>query len=146
MNSRTTSRHSGESEPTTVRGPMTVRGGPTLDAIEIKDLLLRTILGTNPEERVNRQDVVINLTLFADTRQAGESDNIEDTVNYKSITKRVIDLVERSEFLLVEKMAAEIARVGLEDPRVGRVRVSVEKPGALRFARSVGITIERTRE
>jgi D-erythro-7,8-dihydroneopterin triphosphate epimerase len=115
------------------------------DAIEVKDLLLRTILGTNPEERVNRQDVVINLTLYADTRAAGESDNIEDTVNYKSITKRVITLVEQSQFLLVEKMAAEIARVCLEDDRVQRVRVGVEKPGALRFARSVGITIERSR-
>lgn len=115
------------------------------DAIEVQGLLLRTILGTNPEERVNRQDVVINLTLYADTRAAGESDNIEDTVNYRTITKRVIALVEESQFLLVEKMAAEIARVCLEDARVQRVRVSVEKPGALRFARSVGVTIERGR-
>lgn len=115
------------------------------DAIEIKDLMLRTILGTNPEERVNRQDVVISMTLYADTRAAGASDDIEDTVNYKCITKRVIALVESSEFLLVEKMAAEIAGVCLEDERVGRVRVSVQKPGALRFARSVGVTIERSR-
>jgi D-erythro-7,8-dihydroneopterin triphosphate epimerase len=146
MNFRATSPPAGESEPATDRGQKATREEAAWDAIEIKDLLLRTILGTNPEERVNRQDVVINMTLFADTRRAGETDDIEDTVNYKSITKRVIDLVERSEFLLVERMAAEIARVGLEDPRVGRVRVSVEKPGALRFARSVGITIERTRE
>ncbi len=146
MNFRATSPPAGESSPTTDRNPKATREEAAWDAIEIKDLLLRTILGTNPEERVNRQDVVINMTLFADTRRAGETDDIEDTVNYKSITKRVIDLVERSEFLLVERMAAEIARVGLEDPRVGRVRVSVEKPGALRFARSVGITIERTRE
>jgi D-erythro-7,8-dihydroneopterin triphosphate epimerase len=115
------------------------------DTIEIKDLLLRTILGTNPEERVNRQDVLINLTLFADTRRAGESDDIAETVNYKCVTKQVIALVEGSQFLLVEKMAAEIARVCLADERVQRVRVSVEKPGAIRFARSVGVTIERSR-
>lgn len=116
-----------------------------MDVIEIKDLLLRTIVGVNAEERVNRQDVLINLALFVDTRSAGESDAIEQTVDYKRITKRVIETVERSQFYLVEKLAAEIAALCLEDPRVLRVRVSVEKPGAVRFARSVGVTIERSR-
>lgn len=116
------------------------------DQIQIKDLLLRTIIGINEDERNNRQDVLINLTLFADTRQAGISDDISDAVNYRTITKRVIALVENSSYFLVEKLVAEIADLCLQNPQVERVRVSLEKPGALRFARSVGVTIERSRD
>lgn len=116
------------------------------DQIQIKDLHLRTIIGINDEERRNRQDVLINITLHADTRAAGASDDIEDAANYRTITKRVIKLVEESEFFLVERMAAEIAAICLDDPRVERATVRVEKPGALRFARSVGVEIERSRE
>jgi FolB domain-containing protein len=116
------------------------------DLILIRDLLLRAIIGINPEERRNRQDVRINVTLYADTRAAGLSDDIADAVNYRTITKRVIALVEGSQFYLVEKMASEIAAICLEDPRVERARVRVEKPGALRFARSVGVEIERGRD
>ncbi|MCL7453199.1 MAG: 2-amino-4-hydroxy-6-hydroxymethyldihydropteridine diphosphokinase [Anaerolineae bacterium] len=116
------------------------------DRIYIKDLLLRTIVGINLEERQKRQDVLINLTLYADTRPAGASDDIQDAVNYRTITKRIIRLVEGSAFYLVEKMAAEIAATCLEVPAVERVMVRVEKPGALRFARSVGVEIGRTRQ
>jgi dihydroneopterin aldolase/D-erythro-7,8-dihydroneopterin triphosphate epimerase len=116
------------------------------DMIQIRDLHLRTVIGINDEERRNRQDVLINVTLFADTRVAGRSDDIDDAVNYRTITKQIIALVEGSGFYLVEKMAAEIATICLADPRVERARVRVEKPGALRFARSVGIEIERARE
>jgi len=116
------------------------------DQIQIKDLQLRTIIGINDEERRNRQDVLINMILYVDTRQAGLSDDISDAVNYRTITKRVIALVEESRFYLVEKMVAEIADLCLENAQVERVRVSVEKPGALRFARSVGITIERGKD
>lgn len=115
------------------------------DQIHIKDLLLRTVIGINAEERRDRQDVLINITLDADLRTAGSSDDIEDAVNYRSITKQIIRLVESSQFYLVEKLAAEIAAVCLTDPRVESVRVTVEKPGALRFARSVGVTVERNR-
>jgi dihydroneopterin aldolase/D-erythro-7,8-dihydroneopterin triphosphate epimerase len=89
--------------------------------------------------------VLINITLYADTRPAGESDDIADAVNYRTITKRVIQLVENSQFYLVEKMASEIADICLQDSRVERAQVTVEKPGALRFARSVGVIIERRR-
>jgi FolB domain-containing protein len=115
------------------------------DRILIKDLLLRTIIGINEEERRARQDVLIKIVLYADTRAAGASDDIDDAVNYRTITKRVIKMVEGSRFYLVEKMAAEIAAICLEDPRVEEVSVRVEKPGALRFARSVGVEIHRTR-
>ncbi len=116
------------------------------DCIQIRVLLLRTIIGINEEEPRNRQDVLINITLYADTRPAGASDDIDDAVNYRTITKQVIQLVENSQFYLVEKMAAEIAEICLGDPRVERAQVSVEKPGALRFARSVGLTIDRERD
>jgi FolB domain-containing protein len=116
------------------------------DQIQVKDLLLRTIIGINEEERRNQQDVLINITLFADTHAAGASDDIDDAVNYRTITKQVIAMVESSRFLLVEKMAAQIASICLDDKRVEQVRVRVEKPGALRFARSVGVEIERRRD
>lgn len=117
-----------------------------LDRIHIRDLLLRTILGVTPEERKDRQDVLINLTLYLDTRPAGQSDDIHDAVNYRSVTKRVIQHVESSDYQLVEALAESIARLILTEFPVARVRVCVEKPGALRFARSVGVEIERGRE
>ena len=116
------------------------------DQIHIRDLHLRTIIGINDEERRDRQDVLINLTVDTDMRTASRSDDIHDAFNYRTLAKRVIELVENSQFYLVEKLAAEVARLCLEDTRVERVRVSVDKPGALRFARSVGVTIERGKD
>jgi len=116
------------------------------DRIIIRDLLLRTIIGINGEERENRQDVVVNLTLEADLRPPGRSDDIADAVNYRTVTKQVIDLVENSRYYLVEKLAEEIAALCLRDDRVQRVTVSVEKPMALRFAKTVGVCIERSRD
>ena len=114
------------------------------DQIHIKDLLVRTIIGINDEERRNKQDVVINITLYTD-HSAAVSDNIADTVNYRTIAKQTIKLVEESQFYLVEKMALEIVDICLADPRVERAIITIEKPGALRFARSVGVTVDRTR-
>jgi FolB domain-containing protein len=117
----------------------------TLDRVQIHDLLLRCIVGINPDERDKPQDVLFNLTLYVDVRRAGATDDIVDAVNYKEVTKRVIGLVENSRFYLVEKLATEVARLILaEFPAVARVTVQLEKPGALRFARSVGVLIERT--
>jgi FolB domain-containing protein len=96
------------------------------DRIEIKDLLLPAIIGINDDERRDGRDVLINVTLYADTRPAGESDDIADAVNYRPIAKGIINLVEGSQFYLVEKMAAEIANLSLLDRRVERVQVSVE--------------------
>lgn len=115
------------------------------DFIDIHDLLLRTIIGINDDERVNRQDVLINLRMEVDLRPAACSDAIQDAVNYRTICKQVIDFVEGGSFLLVERLAEEIAGLCLTDERVHSVRVRVEKPGALRFARSVGVEIERRR-
>lgn len=118
-----------------------------MDRIEIKDLLVRGILGINPDERKNRQDILINVVLWADTRPAARSDEIDDAVNYRTIAKTIIEHIENGEPMLVERLADEIARLCIRaDPRIEAVEVSVEKPTALRFARSVGITIYRSRE
>ena len=114
-----------------------------LDRIYIKDLFLRCIIGINPDERVKKQDVMINVVLFADLSKAGKTDSIEDTVNYKTVKNRVVELVESSQYFLLEKMAEEIACSCLAEPQVEAVRVLVEKPGALRFAKGVGIEIFR---
>lgn len=116
-----------------------------LDQIHIKDLLVRAIIGINDEERVNRQDVIINITLYADVRLAAETDDIVHAVNYRTIAKNVIDFTESSQFFLVEKLAEAIALLCFQESGVERAIVSVEKPTALRFARTVGITIDRSR-
>ena len=117
-----------------------------MDKIIISDLLLRGIIGINPDERVKKQDILLNIVLYADIKNAARSDDIEEAVNYKEISKRVIEFVESSSFLLVERLVTEVARLILSEFPVSRVTVRVEKPGALRFAKSVGIEIDRTRE
>lgn len=117
-----------------------------LDTIEIRDLLVRCIIGINESERENKQDVLINIVLWANLRPAAATDRIEDTVNYRTLTKQIIEHVENSRYFLVETLAERIAEICLREPRVRHVRVSVEKPGALRFARSVGVTVRRRRE
>jgi FolB domain-containing protein len=116
-----------------------------MDKIIIRNLRLRGIIGINPEERVNKQDILINLTLYTDIRAAAVSDDIADAANYKSITKRIIGHVESSADFLVEKLVTDIARIILTEFPVVRATVRVEKPGALRYAESVGIEIERER-
>jgi len=120
-------------------------GDSPLDRIHIRDLGARCIVGINPEERVNKQDVNINLTMHADLSQAGASDAIEDTVDYKSVKKELLAMVEASEYLLIERLAERIAEIALRPALVQRVDVSVDKPGALRFARSVAVDITRER-
>jgi FolB domain-containing protein len=116
------------------------------DHIIIRDLLARGILGINDWEREQPQDILINLTLFCDLRRAGFSDDMADTVNYRTVTKSLLALVEGSTRYTVEALAADIAERCLEEPGVVRVQVRVEKPGALRFAHSVGVEIERARD
>ncbi len=116
------------------------------DRVEIRDLLVRGIIGVNDWEREHKQDILINITLFADLRAAGAADDLSLSVNYRSVAKEVIRHVESSQRLTVEGLAADIAKIGLAMPGVSRIRVRVEKPGAVRFARSVGVEIERRAE
>ncbi len=115
------------------------------DRILIKNLLVRGILGLNDWEREKRQDILINLEIRFDARPAGRSDRVEETLNYRSLCKAVIAYVESSSHYLVEALAEGIARIAVAEMGAGRVRVRVEKPGALRFAESVGVEIERAR-
>ena len=116
------------------------------DKIYIRDLAIRCIIGVNQDERTEKQDVVINIILFTDTRKAGQTDILEDSVDYKMVKKAVLSLVENSAFLLIEKLAEEIAKVCLGNSKVQKVSVTVDKPGVLRYARSVAVEIVRTRE
>jgi len=111
----------------------------SLDQILIKDLRLRCVIGISEFERREKQDVTINVTVWSNLKEAAKTDDIRRTVDYKEITKDIIKLVEGSEFRLVETLAQKVAESCLRHPRVKKVRVTVEKPGALRFARSVGV-------
>lgn len=116
-----------------------------MDRILICDLLVRCILGINDNERREKQDVVINLTLYTDLHKAGKSDRIEDTVDYRALKKRVLSMVESSQYLLLEALAEAVAELCLDQHGVRQVNVRVEKPLALRFARSVAVEITRKR-
>ncbi len=117
-----------------------------MDRILISDLRARCIIGVNDEERREKQDILINVTIFADLLKAGKSDRFEDTVDYRAIKKQILKMVEASRFHLVEALAEVVAKICLKNPMVSEVRVRVEKPSALRFARSVGVEIRRKQE
>jgi FolB domain-containing protein len=117
-----------------------------MDKIIIRDLVARGIIGLNDWEREKPQEMRINITLEVDLRQAGLSDDIADSVSYRTIAKKAMAHAESAGRLTVEALAADIARLCLEDDRVQKVLVRVEKPGAVRFAAAVGVEIERTRE
>ena len=123
-----------------------MRPGRIGGRILIQDLLVRCILGVGEEERREKQDVLINIALEVDLRPAAASDRFEDAVDYRAIKKRVLSLVEGSSFHLVEALAEAIAAVCLEGERVTGVTVRVDKPAALRFARSVAVEITRERQ
>lgn len=116
-----------------------------MDKIYIRDLLIRCIIGIKEEERVKKQDVVINIILFVDFQSAAKSDSIEDTVDYSDLKKQIFEAVENSQYYLIEAMAEQVANICLGHSKVQKVQVLVEKPGALRFTKSVGVEIERTR-
>lgn len=117
-----------------------------MDKISIRDLTVRCIIGLEEHERRERQDVLINVDVWADLSDAIEHDDVKRGLDYKQLNKQIIKLAEDSSYFLVERLAEEIARCCLSFERVYGVRVSVEKPGALRFARSVGVEIYRERE
>jgi len=117
-----------------------------LDRILIKDLSVPGILGIKPDERVNEQEILINAVLWADTRPAAESDDIDDAVNYRTITKALIAHIRDGKPMLVERLVQELVDICFDiEPRITQIEMTVEKPGALRYARSVGITINRQR-
>jgi 7,8-dihydroneopterin aldolase/epimerase/oxygenase len=115
------------------------------DRIYLRDLRTETIIGIYDWERKIRQTVSFDFEFPADVRRAAKTDRIEDTLNYKSVAKRVLAFVETSEYHLVETLAEEVARLILREFSVEWVKVSLNKPGAVRGSRDVGVTIERSR-
>ena len=114
--------------------------------IRIKNLLIRTYIGFNPEELVNKQDVVINLEIETDIpEEALEADEPEGIFDYKVITKKVITFVQEGRFKLLEVLTKQLMDLVMEDERVERVKVEVDKPHALRFAKSVSVQMEKKR-
>lgn len=114
--------------------------------IRVKDLLIRTYIGFNPDELVNKQDVLINLEIETDIPESAlESDEPEDIFNYKVITKKIIALVQEGRFKLLEVLTKKILDTIMEDKKVKWARVEVDKPHALRFAESVSMEMEARR-
>lgn len=114
-----------------------------MDKTHIHDLLIRTVIGINPDERLIKQDVILNLTAFSDQRPAAATDDFKLTVDYKAMKVAVMALVESSSYGLIESLAAAVAELLLEIDGVLACRVCVDKPGALRYARSVAVEIFR---
>ena len=117
-----------------------------MDRIFVTALATEAVIGIYDWEREVRQKLEVDLEMWMDLSAAGRSDAIEDTLNYKSVAKRVLAFVEASSFRLVEALASEIARIVVEEFKVARVRVTVHKPGAIRHSRDVGVVVERGAE
>ncbi len=117
----------------------------SLARIQVKNLRLRTIIGCNDSERENLQDIIINLNLWYDPQGPMESDQIEEALNYRTLTKKVISFVESSSFFLLEKLCAQVLLLIMEEPLVEKAQVEIDKPAALRFADSVSLQMEMER-
>lgn len=114
-----------------------------MDIIFLHDMRVETVIGIWEWERKIRQTVSIDLDMSADIRKAAASDNVADTLSYKSVAKRVQSFVAESSYHLVETLAEKIAALVMEEFAVAWIRVRVNKPGAIRTARDVGVLIER---
>jgi len=114
-----------------------------MDIIYLNDLEIETIIGIFDWERRIKQTVRLDLQMAVDVRKAAMSDKIEDTLNYKSVAKRLIQFVSESEFQLVETLAEKVADIIINEFGIRWVRVKLNKPGAIRYAGDVGVIIER---
>jgi len=116
-----------------------------MDIVYLHGLRLETIIGVWEWERQLKQSVVVDLDLGTDISQAGSSDSIEDTIDYKSVSTRLIKLAAESEFSLLEALAESISAILLGEFKIEWVRIRINKQGALREVRDVGVIIERRR-
>ena len=113
------------------------------DIVFIEDLRIQTVIGIFDWEREITQTVSLDLQMAYDIRQAGQSDDIADTLDYKAVSKRLIQFVEASEFQLVEALAEHCANIVLSEFPVSWLRLKLSKPGAVRGSSAVGVIIER---
>ncbi|MCG5500904.1 dihydroneopterin aldolase [Ectothiorhodospira lacustris] len=114
-----------------------------MDIVYIRDLRVKTTVGIFDWEQSIQQTVRLDLELGCDIRRGAQSDRIEDVLNYKAVAKRVIELVENNRRQLVEAMAEDVARMIMQEFSVPWLRLTLGKPGAVRGASEVGVTIER---
>jgi FolB domain-containing protein len=114
------------------------------DRIIIRDLLTRGILGIHPEERVQPQDILLNIIIYKDLGRAAATGDLGSSVDYAAVTRRVIGRIEGGEDQLAETLAEDIARLIIAEFGADGVRVRVEKPAAVPAARTVGVEIERS--
>ncbi len=114
-----------------------------MDIVFIEDLRIDTTIGIYDWERKIKQTLAFDLEMGTDIRRAAESDDIEHTLNYKAVAKRIIQYVEDSEFLLVETLAEKVAEIVINEFNVPWLKLTLHKPGAVRGSRSVGVKIER---
>lgn len=114
-----------------------------MDIVYIRDLKIETVIGIYDWEREIKQTISLDVEMAHDIRRAAETDNIEDTLNYKAVAKRMIAFIGESEFLLVETMAEKCAAIILREFSVPWLRLRLSKPGAVRGSQDVGVIIER---
>jgi len=114
-----------------------------MDLVLIEGLEVRTVIGIYDWEREIRQTVRLDLEMAWDISKAGKSDNIEDTLDYKAVSKRLIDFVEASEFGLIESLAEHCAAIIRNEFHVPWLRLKMSKPGAVRGSENVAVLIER---
>lgn len=119
---------------------------PGMARIHVKNLSLRTYIGINEEEIRNKQDVLINLTILYPAADAVRDNHIDQALNYRTITKAVIQHVEENRFALLERITQEILDLVMAYPSVRYAEVEVDKPHALRFSESVSITLSAHRD
>ena|SRR3989338_2283418 len=113
--------------------------------IRITDLTLKTIIGTNNWERTTRQKIIINAVIEYNAAKAIASDSIREAVDYKTITKKILARVKSSKFYLLEKLTAFVLEIIMENKKVRKATVRIDKPLALRFAKSVSVELSRKR-
>jgi len=114
-----------------------------MDRILIRDLELSTVIGIFPEERIAPQKVVLNLELGVDLRKAGASDDFRDALDYSALESLLVQTAKTSSFQLLERLAEELAKVALSFEQAEEVRLTLDKPGAPKYARSIAVSIER---
>ncbi len=114
-----------------------------MDQVIIKDLLCRGVIGITDQDRAQPQDILVNVVLFTDTQRAAQTDSIDDCVNYRTVAKKILAFIDQARRHTVEALANDLVQICLSEPGVQKVRLRVEKPGAVRFSKSVGVEIER---
>ena len=114
-----------------------------MDIVFIRDLQIETVIGIYDWERKVKQIISLDIDMATDIKKAAETDNIDDTLSYKQVAKHLIAFVEASEYELVEALAENICEIILKQFEVPWVRLTLNKPGAVRGSRSVGVMIER---